>query len=183
MRKIILYIAISLDGKIADKNGGVEWLDSIPNPDTSDYGYSEFIESIDTTIMGNATYRQVLGFGIGNPYPGKKNYVITRDKSLIKDDYVEYISENIPEFIQQLKTQPGKDIWCVGGGEINGLFFNNHLLDEIRIFIMPIILGEGLPLAAGLENFEDLILIDQKKHSSGVVELIYIPGRPTDTKN
>jgi dihydrofolate reductase len=177
MRKIILYIASSLDGKIADQNGGVEWLESIPNPEKSDYGYLEFLNSIDTTIMGNMTYRQVLGFDIGNPYKDKKNYVLTRDKSLARDDYVEYISEDIVGFIRQLKSQPGKDIWCVGGGETNSLLLNHGLLDEIRIFIMPIILGKGLPVTSELGSFTDLELVDLKKHSSGVVEINYKPKR------
>ena len=59
-RKLILYIASSLNGKIADAEGRVDWLESMPNPDKLDYGYAEFYDSIDTTIQGNATYKQVM---------------------------------------------------------------------------------------------------------------------------
>ena len=141
MRKIILYIATSLDGKIADKDGGVGWLEEIPNPEKSDYGYAEFYDCIDTTIMGNSTYRQVLEFPVEFPYKYKKNYVITRDTSLTKDNNVIYISENVIDFIRDLKQMPGKDIWCVGGAELNALLLENQLIDELRLFVMPVILG------------------------------------------
>ena len=133
-----MYIAISLDGKIADKNGGVGWLDEVPHPDQADYGFTDFFASIDTTISGNSTYQQALGFDIGNPYKGKTNYVITRNQALVKDDYVQYISGHVIEFISDLKNQNGMDIWCVGGGQLNALLLDNGLLDEIRIFVMPV---------------------------------------------
>lgn len=181
MRKIILYIASSLDGKIADLNGNIGWLESIPNPDKLDYGYHAFYDSIDATLMGNKTYRQVLGFDTEYPYKGKNNYVITRNKSLTKDDHVTYVSENAVRFINQLKTQPGKDIWCVGGGQLNAILLDNGLLDEIRVFIMPIILGAGIPFTSRLNSFVDLELIESNKYSSGVMEMRYnIKHNPMD---
>ena len=105
MRKIILYVACSLDGKIADREGNVDWLDTIPNPDHSDYGYSDFIKSVDTTLMGNKTYQQVLGFDVPFPYKETKNYVITRDGTLTNDENVEYIHQNIADFISDLKNK------------------------------------------------------------------------------
>ncbi len=92
-RKIILYIACSLDGKIADRTGSVSWLEELPNPDQTDYGYNDFLASVDTTIMGNKTYRHILGFGIDFPYQEKINYVITRNKTLAHDENVQYVSE------------------------------------------------------------------------------------------
>jgi len=173
MRKIILYIATSLDGKIADKNGDVSWLNVIPNPEKSDYGYRDFLASIDTTIMGNTTYKQVLGFGVGNPYKGKTNFVITNDRLLKKDEHVQYISENVVQFIRNLKEQNGKPIWCVGGSQLNALLLDHGLLDELRIFIMPIILGKGIPLTSELKKYTELELVDSKKFLSGVMELKY----------
>lgn len=172
-RKMILYIACSLDGKIADHTGGVSWLEALPNPDQTDYGYAEFLASVDTTIMGNKTYQQILGFGIDFPYREKINYVITRNKSLVKDEYVQYVSEGIPDFIKELKHKPGKDIWCIGGGELIALLLNQSLLDEVRVFIMPVILGSGVPLVAALKQIAHLQLIETHTYASGAIELSY----------
>ena len=174
MRKIILYIATSLDGKIADINGSTDWLHQIPNPDHSDYGYERFIKSIDTTIMGNNTYQQILGFDVEFPYKSSANYVITRNKSLTKDENVQFISENIVDFIKNLKHASGKDIWCVGGSEINALLLDNGLIDEIQIFVMPVILGAGISLTSKVQKLKNLQLKGSIKHASGVMELNYI---------
>lgn len=101
IRKAKLYIAISLNGKIAKADGSVDWLESIPNPDKIDHGYNEFYESIDTTIQGNSTYKQIIAWGIDFPYADKKNYVFTRKQGLEKTDYVEFISENHIKFVKQ----------------------------------------------------------------------------------
>jgi dihydrofolate reductase len=173
MRKIICYIAISLDGKIADSKGGVEWLEKIPNPEKSDYGYQAFFGSIDCTIMGNATYRQILGFDVEFPYKSTDNYVITRDKTLSKDQHVTYISESHKETIARLKNAKGKNIWCVGGGGLISFLINHGLLDEFRIFIMPVLLGSGIPIINELLEHCFLELMSTKTHSSGVLELSY----------
>ena len=94
MRKIKLYIAASLNGKIAEKDGSVDWLYVKENDEEIDYGYEKFYESIDTTIQGSSTYKQVESWGIDFPYPDKKNYVITRNKNLEDNQNVEFISEN-----------------------------------------------------------------------------------------
>ncbi len=173
MRKIIIYIAISLDGKIADANGGVAWLDDIPNPEKTDYGYTGFHKTIDTTIMGNKTYQQVLGFDVKFPYMDTKNYVITRDQSLKSDEHVTFISENIVAFFHELKRKPGKNIWCIGGGELIALMLNHELIDELLIFIMPVILGQGIPLTGKINKLLNLELIKNRSYNSGVIELRY----------
>jgi dihydrofolate reductase len=172
-RKIILYIACSLDGKIADHTGGVSWLESLPNPDQSDYGYTDFLASVDTVIMGNNTYRQILGFGIDFPYKKKINYVITRNKSLVQDENVQYVSEDIHGFILEVKQKPGKGIWCIGGGELIAFLLNHALLDEVRVFIMPVILGSGVPLVAELNQINHIQLIKTQTYASGAIELSY----------
>lgn len=173
MRKLISYIAISMDGKIADANGGVSWLESLPNPEGTDYGYADFIQIIDSTIMGNTTYRQVLGFGTPFPYADKKNYVLTRDHSLEDDEYASYISSNHAEKIKELKEQKGKDIWLIGGGEANSLCLQAGLLDEMLLFIMPYAMGKGIPLFADLIHEQQLKLMGSKVYGSGVTELRY----------
>lgn len=174
MRKIVLYIAISLDGKIARPDGSVDWLDSIPNPDKLDYGYSDFYKSFDTTLQGYNTYQTILNFGIPFPYPDKKNFVFTTKTNLENTEYVDFISGDIVSFIQDLKIEDGKDIWLIGGGKLNTSLFNAGLIDEFQIFVMPIIVGEGIPLFGMLPNETMLRLIGNNAFPNGVVALKYV---------
>lgn len=173
MKKVKLYIAVSLDGFIADKNGSVKWLEDFPNPDLLDYGYYDFYNSIDTTLMGNATYQQILGFDIPFPYSDKQNIVFTRNKTLEKDNNVRFISDDIPDFIRELKLTSGKDIWLIGGGQINTLLFNHGLIDEIIMTYIPIVLGEGIPLFGGIAKQTMLKLLETRTFSTGAISLIY----------
>jgi dihydrofolate reductase len=173
MKKIKLYIAASLNGKIARQNGSVDWLESIPNPEKNDYGYSKFYESVDVILMGNNTYQQIISWGIDFPYADKKNYVLTTNHELKNNKFVEFVSSNHIEFIKNLKTQEGKDIWLVGGGKINTLLLNNDLIDEIHIFIMPIILPDGIEVFEDFPKESNLKLTNSKTHDTGVVEMIY----------
>jgi dihydrofolate reductase len=175
MKKIKLYIAISLNGKIARANGSVDWLGQIPNPDKCDYGYQQFYDDVDTIIQGHNTYKQVLSFGIDYPYAGKQNYVLTRDQSLSSDEHVRFINKHHVPFIRELKEQPGSDIWLVGGAQLNTMFLNAGLIDEIILFVMPIIIPDGIDLFAGQPNQTLLAPIDIKHYPNGVVELRYHP--------
>lgn len=173
MRKIICYIATSLDGKIADVNGNVDWLEQIPNPDKSDYGYQDFLNTVDCTIMGNNTYQKILGFDIPFPYQATKNYVLTRNKDLKNTEHVEFISENVIESILKLKKTSGKNIWCIGGGALISSMLNHKLIDEFIIFIMPAILGNGIPLVGSMHDILNLKKSDVFVHKSGVIEARY----------
>jgi dihydrofolate reductase len=173
MRKIILYIAISLDGKIAKPDGDVSWLDELPNPDHLDYGYADFLSSIDTTLMGNTTYKQLLGFGIEFPYRGKENYVFTRNKELREDENVKFISNDPVSFVKELKSREGGNIWLIGGGKLNTLLLNERLIDEMIIFVIPIVLGDGIPLFGNTPIESKLEMIKSKAYSNGVIELNY----------
>lgn len=173
MRKLKLYIALSLNGKIATLDGSVDWLESIPNPDKIDYGYHEFYQTIDTTIQGNNTYKQIISWGIDFPYADKKNYVFTNQQELSNTEHVEFISTNHIDFVQQLKRGKGKDIWLIGGGQLNTMFINNKLIDEIQLFIMPIILSDGIELFEAIPTETRLNLIETKPYPTGAVELKY----------
>ncbi len=180
MKKIKLYIATSLNGKIAKKDGSVDWLEAIPNPDKLDYGYMAFKETIDTTIQGYVTYSQILGWDIPFPYPNTKNYVLTRKQDIENTEHVEFISENHLEFIKKLKAEAGKDIWLIGGGQVNTMLLNAGLIDEIQVFVMPILLSEGIALFELLPKETALKLVDSKTYPTGVVELNYgLDKRPT----
>ena len=173
MRKIILYIATSLNGKIAKSDGSVHWLENIPNPNKLDYGYQKFYKKVGTTIQGFKTYEQVLNWDIPFPYAEKENFVFTRKKDLKRSNDVRFVTENHLEFTKALKEKPGKDIWLIGGGQINTLLFNAGLIDEIRVFIMPIVIPKGIELFESIPKEKLLKLTDIKAFPTGVVEMVY----------
>ena len=172
MRKIKLYIASSLDGKIAGADGSIQWLDEFNSPD-EDYGYKEFLDSIDTTIMGNATYQQILSFESEFPYKGKRNYVFTRNSELKADEHVSYLSQDHLQFVRTLKKESGNDIWLIGGGKVNTFFLTNQLIDELILFIIPVLLGNGIPLFENTNFLTTLQLVNTKTYNNGVIELKY----------
>lgn len=173
MRKIRLYSAMSLNGRIARADGSVDWLEAIPNPDGTDYGYAAFYEEIDTTIQGYKTYQQLLSWDIPFPYSGKTNYVLTRKTEVEDTEEVTFIKEEPTAFIQNLKRQEGKDIWLVGGGEINTLLLNAGLIDVLDIFIMPLILAEGIEVFGGIPEETSLKLTQSRTFASGALRMTY----------
>ncbi|GAB4231903.1 MAG: dihydrofolate reductase family protein [Ekhidna sp.] len=175
MRKLISYIATSLDGKIAKTNGDVSWLHDLPNPENLDYGYASFMESIDTILMGNKTHQVIADFAGEFPYGDKENFVFTRNDQLASDKNVKYVSDDPGQFIRNLKGKTGKDIWLIGGGILNAICLNEGLIDELRVFIMPYVLGQGVSLFANETRSRELELINFTKFSTGVIELTYAP--------
>jgi len=173
LRKIKLYIAISLNGKIASTDGSVDWLENIPNPEKTDFGYADFFNSVDTTIQGYNTYNQIISWGIDFPYKGKKNYVLTRKQNVENTEFVEFITENHAGFIKSLKEDSGGDIWLIGGSQANTLVINAGLLDQIIVFVMPVILSGGIDLFDAFPKETQLKLLETKTYSSGVVQIKY----------
>ncbi|NCC71526.1 dihydrofolate reductase, partial [bacterium] len=145
-KKIILYIAISLDGFIATKDGSVKWLDKY-NESKENMGYDDFIKSIDIVIMGNTTYQQILSFDCDYPYKNKKGYVFSNKKTK-KDENITFVSGNIKKIINELEG----NIWLVGGANLTNQFINYNLIDEFILFTMPILLGKGIRLFEETEN-------------------------------
>ncbi len=172
MRKLSLYIACSIDGYIAKPDGSVDWLEDFPNPDEPDMGYFEFIKDVDTLLFGAKTYRQVLTFGEW-PYEGKESFVFSRNPVAAHDDKATFISGDIVHFVNDLKTKPGKTIWLVGGGEINSLLLNNDLIDEIILTLVPMVLGNGVPLFAQGKLDKVLKLFSTKTYTNGMVQMTY----------
>jgi len=173
MRKIILYSAISLDFKIARLDGGIDWLETPETIPGEDYGYKGFNESIDTTLMGNNTYRQILGFDVPFPYPDKTNYVFSKSGSNKNTEFVELISGEIIHFTRQLKNQTGKDIWLIGGGQINTLLLSHQLIDQMILTIIPATIGDGIPLFHPSAGDTHFTLEDSKTYKNGIIQLIY----------
>lgn len=173
MRKIVLYIATSLNGYIAKADGSVDWLENIPNPKNDDYGFQQFYDSIDTTIQGNNTYKQIVAWGIDFPYQAKTNYVVTRDKDAQDNKNVNFIRSDHIDFIRKLKRKSGKNIWLIGGGKVNSFLLNNGLIDEVHQFLMPIIIEDGIKLFESINDDIDLNIIDTKIYKAGVIRYRY----------
>ena len=167
MRKVILFIATSLDGYIASKDGSVDWLFT-----DNDYGTTVFIKSVDTILMGRKTYEQAVEFGL-EFYKGKKIYVFTKSKKLKSIGGVEIIHEDAASLTQKLTRKKGKDIWLMGGRELNSSLQRKNLIDEYNLFVHPIILGRGIPLFTNPAGISKLKLKSYKKFSSGLVRINY----------
>ncbi|MBD1880726.1 dihydrofolate reductase [Coleofasciculus sp. FACHB-64] len=167
MRKVILFIASSLDGYIARQSGDIDWLFT-----DQDYGYSEFFASVDTLLMGRKTYEQVLTFG-EYPYKGVKSYVFTKNPLFPADSNAEVIREDITEFVEQLRQVDGKNIWLVGGSQLTHALMSQNLVDELILSIHPTILGEGIPLFDNGTISQSLNLTKCQTYDSGLVQLSY----------
>ena len=174
MRKIILYIATSLDNYIARPDGSIDWLDQATISAQQDYGYQKFYGSVDTTIMGANTYRQVCNFDVPFPYPDKKNIVIsTQQKHKNAHSSVEFLSTNINTYIENLKKSPGKHIWLIGGSQINTYLLRQKLLDELILTRIPVYIGDGIPLFQPNNGEYNTVLNQVKDFGDNVVQLRY----------
>jgi dihydrofolate reductase len=173
MRKIILYSAVSMDNYIATADGSVDWLDDPRyTMEGEDFGYSDFYKSIDITLMGYRTYHQVIGFDVPFPYKDKTNFVFTRGDRK-ESSFVHFISSDIPAFVKNLKDQQGKNIWLIGGGQINTILLENDLIDTMILTTIPIILGSGIRLFEGSVQPSHFRLSELKKYDNGFIESVY----------
>jgi dihydrofolate reductase len=172
MNKIILYIATSLDGFIADINGGVDWL---PHPkddaEIEAVGYKDLMERIDTILMGSRSYKQILSFGDWG-WPDKHTYVFTSQQLETDKPYISITHDSPLEFMASLKERKSdKDIWLLGGAELAQSFAQESLIDEIILTIVPQALGTGIPLGLSFEKFD---LTTEKSLTDGMVQQIYL---------
>ncbi|SRR5579864_1647126 len=172
-RKIIVYGATSADGYIARPDGDVGWLDR-PQPKGS-YGAGAFFKTIDTILWGRKTYSKGIelgmkpsGFGVGI-----KNYVFSRHPQKSPSPAFKFVNEPVKPFAQRLRAEPGKDIWMMGGGEIIAAFLDEGEIDEFSIHVIPILIGEGIPLIQARHRSIPLKLLSTKEFPDGVVHLNY----------
>ncbi|MBZ5508350.1 MAG: dihydrofolate reductase family protein [Acidobacteriia bacterium] len=172
-RKIIVSIAISTDGFIARPDGDVVWLDR-PRP-KGHYGMGEFFKTIDTILWGRKTYDKGIKMGMkaAGFDPEIKNYVFSRQPQESLEPGFEWISEPVKTFAQRLRAQPGKDIWMMGGGGIIASFLDEGEIDEFIIRVIPILIGEGIPLVQPRQRSIPLELLSSKAFPDGVVQLNY----------
>lgn len=168
--KTTLFIATSQDGFIADKDGGVGWLDPYNNIEGEDCGYHTFYESIDGILMGSRSYEQILGFGEWI-WPGKPAFVFTKKSLKIERPEVVLVHEDVGTFMSQLKSkEQHQNLWLLGGDELIKSFAALGLIDECIITIIPTTLGEGIPLSLPYQDFE---LTQMKECKAGIVQKIY----------
>ncbi|HEX6891850.1 MAG TPA: dihydrofolate reductase family protein [Chryseolinea sp.] len=166
MRKIVLNLALSLDGLIAGPNGEYDWCFS-----DADYGMTEFMKSIDSTIMGGKSYRLLLNYG--PPYPELTNYVVTRTERENPYRNVVFVREKISSFVEDLKNKKGKNIWLYGGAEITQILLEGNLVDVLMLAIHPIVLGDGIRLFGKSISRKQFELADSIRYPSELVQLIY----------
>ena len=171
--KISVYIAASLDGFIARKNGDLDWL-SAADESGEDYGYKEFISSIDLLVMGRHTYEKVLTFGTW-PYQDKKVIVLSSSDPRLPgelSDKVEVLNLSPRELLKTLTGRGVAHVYLDGGNTIQR-FLQEGLVDEMTITTIPILIGEGLSLFGPLKHDVKFRLVESKSFGNGFVQSKY----------
>lgn len=168
MRKLILGLAVSLDGFIEGPNGEYDWCFT-----DQDYGLNDFFKRIDSIFVGRKSYEMSLGLegGIAG-FPKFKEYVFSNTLSTAKEG-VTIVKGDLLSEVKKIKSEPGKDIWLFGGAELTSSLLNLGLVDEIGLAVHPIILGSGKPLFNKVTGRIHLKLVDTKTYSTGLVYLTY----------
>ena len=174
MRKIILALAVSLDGYIARENGDVDWLKMQDLSEAADES-REFFATIDTIFFGRKTYEKGLEMGGDlSAYGAVMNYVFTRTPARTNDaQNLRFVSENAAAFAADLKRADGKNILLMGGGSLARTFFAADLIDEMILGVQPVVLGAGIPLFPSPQKQIELERIDVKTRKSGTVQISY----------
>ena len=174
MRKISLFIAMSLDGYIAKRNDDLSFL-KLVEKEGEDYGYKEFTSKIDTIIIGRKTYEYVLKeIGPSHYDNGKRDiYVITRTDRP-KVGRTTFYSGNIAELVKRLKSEKGKNIYCDGGAEVINELLKQNLIDEFIISVIPVLLGKGTRLFKDERPEQTLEFIKAKTFETGLTQLYYM---------
>lgn len=173
MRKVILFIAMSLDGYIADKRGQVDWLrgqdENADNLDT----YSVFVKDIDTVIMGWNTYHQIVTELSPDQwiYEDLKTYVITH-RQIASTEKIIFTQENPCNLIKNLQKEKGKDIWICGGANVIHPLIETRMIDLYHISVIPVILGDGIRLFPPMEG-DILLRLKRSQTYNGIMDLVY----------
>lgn len=170
MRETVLYIAASLDGYIAEEDGGVCFLKPFEESG-NDYGYAAFLKSLSAVVMGSKTYEQVLSFGLPEwPYQGLDTYVCTsRALPTSADSRIWLWPDSVEELARQL---PEGRTWLVGGGQLIDSFNRAGLIDRLMLAVIPVFVGRGIKLLS-VPPARQLSLKKVEKFSDGVVMLDY----------
>ncbi len=170
-RPVVVYIAMSLDGYIADAKGGIGWLSRVER-EGEDYGYGTFIATVDTVIMGRKTYDVVRGFGIPFPHADKQCYIITRSIRP-PEGRITFTAGPLGRLIAQLKQEEGGTIFVDGGADVVNLLLREQCVDELILSVIPVLLGNGIPLFTGGRPIAPAELVSSHAFPSGLVQLHY----------
>lgn len=165
---------MSLDGFLATNDDDLSWL-SIVEKEGEDYGYANFIKEVDTYIVGRSTYDVVLKL-TGGEFPQAKLYdcyVITR-QDRPNENGITFYNGDIESLVLKLKQEPGKNIYCDGGGQIVNLLMKKNLIDEYIVSVIPVLLGDGKRLFLGGTGKIELKALPSKNYDTGLVQLHYV---------
>jgi dihydrofolate reductase len=170
-RKVILYIAASLDGYIAKSNDDLSFLSRVKK-EGQDYGYSEFIKTVDTVILGRKTYDWIMKQVKEFPHAELDSYIVTRvpGENIGK---TKFFSGDLKELVLKLKQKKGKNIFIDGGAEIVNELLKEKLIDQFYISIIPILLGDGIRLFKDGLPEQNLRLINSESFDTGLIQLKY----------
>jgi dihydrofolate reductase len=177
-RKVIVHVATSADGYIAGPDGDLEWLTSRPAPEGF-YGMEAFMKTVDTKLLGRKTYD--LSLSLGAPFEANSRHIVFSRHPAPADvpPGVEFAAGPIGPYIDQLREQPGKDIWLMGGGELIASFLDEHAIDEFVISVVPVFIGDGIPLIARRHRQVPLYLHSVQPYDDGLVQLHYRIQNPS----
>ena len=180
-RRIIVSLATSADGYIARPDGDVEWLNRRPR--SGDYGMARFYRTIDTILMGRGTYDWAMRYarrtGTSKSLFDRKvaHYVFSRKPPRRAPAGVQFVTGPVKTFARRLRSTPGKHVWMMGGGGLIASFLDAGEIDEFDIHVVPVFIGEGIPLVAPRHRDVPLHLLASKKYPDGVVRLRYEVAR------
>ncbi|QOI98543.1 MAG: dihydrofolate reductase [Flammeovirgaceae bacterium] len=168
MRKVILGLAVSLDGFIEGKNGEYDWCFT-----DQDYGMSDFMSRIDAVFVGRKTYEMSLGMEADTSgMPKMEEYVFSNTLDKVKEGAI-LVNGDLKTEVEKIKKKDGKDIWLFGGAGLTSSLMNLKLVDEVHLSVHPIILGGGKPLFRDITDRINLKHIDTKTYSTGLVSMKY----------
>ncbi len=170
-RKVILYIAASLDGFIAAPNDDLSFLSLVEKPG-EDYGYNTFIKTIDTVILGRKTYDWVMKQVPEFPHADKETYVVTRTEKPAIGNTIFYVGD-LHSLVFHLKEKDGKNIFIDGGAVVVNALLQDELIDECILSIIPVLLGSGTKLFKNGRPQQNVDLITAKTYETGLVQLHY----------
>jgi dihydrofolate reductase len=176
-RQVIVHIAASADGYIARSDGDLDWLTSRPAP-KGFYGMDAFMRSVDTMLLGRKTYEVSRRMGATFNSPSRTIVFSRQPPPADAPSGVEFVHEAIGPFVSRLRAQPGKDIWLMGGGEIIAAFLDAQAIDEFVVSVVPVFIGDGIPLLARRHRLVPLDLHSIDRFEDGVVQVHYrVPKR------
>lgn len=174
IQRIKVFIAASIDGFIADKQGGIDWLTEMPNPDNSDLGYQQFMTNIDAIIMGRNTFETVCGFEMDWPYT-QPVYVLSNTLTQLPEKYHDkatLVSGEIIDVIASIRKKGHGTLYVDGGGTIQS-FMKEDRIDDFIITQIPILLGDGIPLFKSMAKRLDFELTHSEVFLGQLVQSHY----------